>query len=173
MSLRVRLGLGVVLILTFAMVFLIERATDVKPGAETESAFLKSYNPKEAIGAFLGGAGPEIARTIDSAGSFGFATHKEDFRMELAEDPVKFTALMEAMRKDAGERLKQSGARIVSDKEEAPAGFRIGYETGATRGAWIVKPDGLSRTEGRTKLVVTIEEMWSEAESGRRKKSGG
>ncbi len=173
MSLRVRLGLGVVLILTFAVVFLIERATDVKPGPETESAFLKSYSPAAAISEFLGGAGPAITRTIDSAGSFGFATHKEDFRMELAADPMKFTALMEAVRKDAGEKLKQSGAKVVSDKEEAPAGFRIGYETGATRGALIVKPDGLSRTEGQTKLVVTIEEMWSEAESGRRKKGGG
>lgn len=173
MSLRVRLGLGVVLILTFAVVFLIERATDVKPGAETESAFLKSYSPARAIGVFLGGTGPEITRTIDSAGSFGFATHKEDFRMELAADPVKFTALMEAVRKDAGEGLKRTGAKIVSDKEEAPAGFRIGYETGATRGAIIVKPDGLSRTEGKTKLDVTIEEMWSEAESARRKKGGG
>jgi hypothetical protein len=168
MNLKARLGLGAILILTFLFLFLIDRTIDQKPSPGTQSSFLRSYDPAAVCAAFSApNTAPTTSRNFDSEGSYGFATHK------LTLDPTVTLAagktqeqLLAALHDDAHARLTHDGARLITDHPEKPAGFRIGYEIGASRGAFVVKPTA-PIADNTAHLNITIEEMWSEAESHR------
>ncbi len=172
MTLKARLWLGVVLILTFGLVFLIDRTTSTTPGPESQSAFLKGYDPGGVIGGFHDGGKPfAMPRNLEASGSDGFVTSRltlePKFTLAAGKDAK---GLMEALRNDARASLKRNGAAILTDRDEEPGGFLLGYQDGPVRGAIAAKmSEGAGA--GETKLDIKIQEMWSEAAS-RQKKAG-
>ncbi len=168
MNLKARLGLGAILILTFLLLFLIDRSVDQKPAPSTQSSFLRAYDPSSVCAAFSAPNTPsKTTRNLDSEGSVGFATHRLTFDPTISLAPGKTEdELLTALRDDARSRLTHDGARLLTDHPEKPAGFRIGYELGASRGAFVVKPTS-PIADTTAHLNITIEEMWSEAESHR------
>jgi hypothetical protein len=168
MNLKARLALGAILVLTFLFLFLIDRSVDQKPAPSTQSSFLRTYDPSSVCTAFSApGATPTTTRSLDSDGSVGFATHRLTLDPTVSLAPGKTEdELLVALHVDARARLTHDGARLLTDRSEKPAGFRIGYELGASRGAFVVKPAS-PVAQNTAHLNITIEEMWSEAESHR------
>ncbi len=168
MNFKARLGLGAILVLTFLFLFLIDRSVDQKPAPSTQSSFLRAYDPSSVCAAFSApNTTPKTTRNLDSEGSVGFATHRLTLDPTVSLAPGKTEdELLAALHDDARSRLTRDGARLLTDHPEKPAGYRIGYELGASRGAFVVKPTS-STVNNTAHFNITIEEMWSEAESHR------
>lgn len=169
-----RLGLGLILILTFGVVFLIDRTTSVTPGPESQSAFLAGYDPAKVIQGFRDPAKPYAnPRNLEASGSDGFVTsrltYEPKFSLAAGKDGK---GVLEALRNDARERLKTDGAAILTDRDDGPGGFLVGYQIGPVRGAIAAKM-GDGAGAGETKLDIKVQEMWSEAASRQKKANRG
>ncbi len=168
MNFKARLGLGALLVLTFLFLFLLDRTLDQKPAPNTQSTFLRGYDPGPLCAACSASApAPQTPRNVASAGRYGFATHKLTLDPTIPLAPGKTQdELLTAIHEDARARLTHDGAHLITDHPEIPAGYRIGYTIGASRGAFVVKPTAPVAND-TAHLNITIEEMWSEAESHR------
>jgi hypothetical protein len=170
MSFRSRLALGLILIASFAVLFILEKSMTVAPTPESQSVFLKHYDPAPVLNNFRDAGAPlKITRDVESTGNWGFASHRVIFHPDISVEPARRDAVFAALEHDAEEQIKRDGGKIIRQHQEEPQGFQVGYEIGPTRGAILVKP--ATRDPGGFKLEITIQEMWSEAVANRRKKS--
>jgi hypothetical protein len=174
MSFRFRLGVAFLLVFSFAFVFIIEKTMTTEPRPESQSAFFQHYDPTAAINTFRDASLPLAApRSVESSGSWGFVTHRASISPEFVIAADQQAPLLAALQHDAETALKNAGAQVIDEHAEKPAGFRIGYQLGASRGAISEKPAAVTgpQAPGKTtmKLDIMIQEMWSESASKEKK----
>ena len=165
-------------ILLFVMLFVVgvglglrawEQSHRVKDTPETKSAFLKNYNPKNAVEPFLCGQ----YLSLGGGGGVGADTksiqHTADFMVAFSMVPDKKLALMTALNEDVNNQLIHNGAQILSRTGDLASGFHYAYRLGkATRTVMIppvrlMGPTGLlDRQAGRVGIDARVElnETW-------------
>jgi hypothetical protein len=118
----------------------VEQAQLVSPTPETESAFLKTYTPRNVIERFKRAQYSQMSSGTSGAADRGFATHQSEFEPTFVIDPKDWVALEQALRDDIISRLTDAGAEIVADSGDAVNGFQIRYALGKSQGAVAVEP---------------------------------
>ena len=174
MSFRSRLSLGIILIFSFALLFVLEKSMTLTPGPESQSVFFKQYDPAPVLNSFRATNGPlSMPRKVESTGNWGFVSHRETFHPALSIESGRREAMLAALQRDAEEQIRKASGTIIREHAEEPSGFQVGYQIGPTRGAILVKP-AKPLADSRSNafdLDITIQEMWSEAVANQKKKS--
>jgi hypothetical protein len=132
---------------------------------ETQSAFLKSYNPESVIKAFAcnGGYSWSIGKS-DSPGD-DYAVHQETFHGEFEVEATDQTRLVAAVNNDVAVQLARNGARHFGGGGGTDQGFQFNYQVGKSLGVVIVAPLR-SRTSERSvtglpmALDIYVNETW-------------
>ena len=151
----------------------------VSPTPETESAFLKNYDPTDVMKRFNGGRGVSDRDRTAAAGRDS-VTHTAGFRGNFGLCSENFVPLMNALRDDVAAQLAGSGARILNQIGEARAGFHFDYKLGKAVGSVSIPPleliPGFEDTRGRNvaqpnctvdvHTSIDISEKWFPKEPG-------
>ncbi len=116
-----------------------DRFSMISPTPETESAFLKNYDPTDVMKRFNDGRGVSGSDRGSAAGR-NSVTHTAGFRGDFSLCSDKFVSLMDALRDDVSAQLAGNGAQILSQIGEARAGFRFDYKLGKTVGSVSIPP---------------------------------
>src|SRR5579872_133148 len=116
-----------------------DRLYTLYPTPETESAFLKNYDPTDMMKRFNDGRGSSGASRTAAAGRDS-VTHTAEFRGDFPLCSEKFVALMYALRDDVTAQLVGNGAQILNQIGEAQAGFHFDYKLGKTVGSVSIPP---------------------------------
>jgi len=175
MKISSRIFLACILLLVASfMVNAIDRFLYVYPTPETQSAFLKTYTAAPVIDQFKAKQSSGSQSSADAAAGRKFVSrHTEEehyFVIETGLEPP----LIGAMKDDISDKLKQQGARIIS-QTNSPAGYEVRYELGQCRG--IIALDPIQGVDGRMlmgrvpmppkneaiMLRVRIAETWSKS----------
>jgi hypothetical protein len=130
---------GILLLLATFTVNAVDHFLYVYPTPETQSAFLKTYTATPVIDRFKAMQSSRWQGSADAAAGRKFVSrHKEEehyFVIETGLEPL----LIGAMKEDISDKLKQQGARIIS-QTNSPAGFEVRYELGQSRGIIALDP---------------------------------
>jgi hypothetical protein len=166
---RILFGL-LLLLLTVGLIFFVPAFLNrrlVYATPETESAFLKSYNPEAVVKAFARKQGA-FGWTGDMAASAGegFASHHGGFHGRFEIEAKDWTPLMAALTNDVPAQLSRSGAKLLGGGGGPDAGSRFNYQEGKNLGVVIVAPLR-TRTEKSTAIGGTpvdvdiyLDETW-------------
>jgi hypothetical protein len=163
--------LGVALLLVAAVFVLFHQHQLVYPTPETETAFLRQYNPE-------GTAKPYFSQYIwwmsggqSSGAGEQSATHGKDFDYHFVIETSNRMPLMTTLAADMTKELRQAGAEVTSVSGDERQGFRFEYVSGNTIGSATInpleipdqqqKPSRCMRgDEATARLKVTIREEW-------------
>jgi len=130
---------GILLLLVTFTVNAVDHFLYVYPTPETQSAFLKTYTATPVIDRFKAKQSSSWQGSADAAAGRKFVSrHKEEehyFVIETGLEPP----LIGKMKDDISDKLKQQGARIIS-QTNSPAGFEVRYELGQSRGIIALDP---------------------------------
>ena len=130
---------GILLLLATFTVYAVDHFRYVYPTPENESAFLKTYTATPVIDRFKAKQSSGWQGSADGVAGRKFVSrHKEEehyFVIETGLEPP----LMGQLKDDISDKLKQQGARIVS-QTDSPAGFEVRYELGQSRGIIALDP---------------------------------
>ena len=152
------------------------RSFYVYPTPETQSAFLKTYDPTSVIKAFQLKKVSSGQSSKDSAAGRKFVTHHVDQKQYFAMTEASIPALFAAMKKDVDQKLAELGARIIKETDAGDR-FEVQYEIGQSRGLVAVDPPrpvdsrivagqiSLPPSELAVVTGVRIGETWSNAQA--------
>lgn len=130
---------GILLLLATFTVNAVNHFWYVYPTPETESVFLKTYTATPVIDRFKAMQSSTWQGSADAAAGRKFVSrHKEEEHHFVIETGLE-TPLIDAMKDDISAKLKQQGARIIS-QTNSPAGFDVRYELGQSRGIIALDP---------------------------------
>ncbi len=156
-----------------------DRVHTVSPSPETESAFLKNYDPTDVMKRFNDGRGSSGASKSAAAGH-DFVTYTAEFRGDFPLCSEKALPLINTLRDDVAAQLGANGAHILSQIGEAQVGFHFDYKLGNALGSVSIAPleltPGFEDTRGRSvaqpnctmgvHTSIDIAEKWFPKEPG-------
>jgi hypothetical protein len=174
----VGVALGILLLFSLVAIvaLIVDRSMTAYPTPETQSSFLRKYNPYQAIAPFgdpkfPGSSGGAAG---DGAGC-GSAKHTRDFDTQLTMQSAKRTELMAALDKDLTSLLTATGAQIVSKTGDDAGGIYLRYVAGKSAGTvTIASPELITNPsapqyprlrpgEVAVWVRVRVEETWFKA----------
>lgn len=164
------IGLAAFGLTNFAFLLLI--SPRYSPDPQQRSAFLTSYNPRNAIAPFEYKYGTKLASggESDSPGN-RFVLRNVEFQEFFTAQKQSDTSVMAAVEQDTERQLTLHGARILLKKTDQRGAFRIDYAVGPVLGsiqldpiiaspqfhpAWLSMPEGVEDKF----LRIVIEEKW-------------
>ena len=156
-----------------------DRVHTFAPTPETESAFLKNYDPTNVMKRFNEGRGVSDSGRTAAAGRDS-VIHSAGFRGDFSLCSEKFVPLMDALRDDVAAQLVGNGASIFNQIGEARAGFHFDYKLGKSVGSVSIPPleltPGFKDTRGQSvaqpncavdvHTSIDISEKWFPKEPG-------
>jgi hypothetical protein len=138
----------------------------VYAGPETESAFLRNYDPQSVAEAFDSHQFPSHwSHPQSHAAGEAFATHQGRFQRKFAIRPEQWVSLMTALSDDVSTQLSRDGAQILTRTGDPRSGFHFDYKLGKSYGALTISPleiyensqsPAWNRTLKRTGTVVVV-----------------
>jgi len=150
----------------FAAIFL-NRIFVIHPSAETESTFLRNYDPRPEAAMFeLKTRGAQWSNHNSSAAGRKFASHQRAFYGQLSIDPKNWMPLMNSLALDLSAQLSHYGAEILGQSGDPRHGFRFDYKIGKTLGSAVISPLSIGAGqpvptgELQVGLDVSIDEKW-------------
>ena len=181
---RISVLLGLALLAAFG-VGLVRQFALTYPTPETESIFLKTYTPEEAMKPFVNTqrGGQQQGGTTSSAGR-GVANHEKHIEAVFVIPADERAHLVSALRENLVTQLENNGARILQT-HDACSGLELKYVAGKTKGTVTlqpletVQPDHIDRAstskfgplaplcagEQRVLLRISIAEKWYKSAS--------
>ena len=163
-----------------ALALAIDRSLYVYPTPETQSTFLKTYNPTRVIEPFKSKANSLWQSGQDDAAGRKFATHHLDKKQYFAMTPEKMPVLFAAMKEDVLRNLAEQGAHVLQQTSDENR-FEVSYELGQTRGLVAIDPPqqvdsnmiagkaGLPPCDVAVMVDIRIGETWSKIQPQNRK----
>ena len=146
------------------------------PTPDTESSFLKNYNPQSVIEPFKFKLPSSDTAGKTSGAGRAFVTHTADFQSFFAMRSEKWMPLMRALSEDLRAQLLQNGAQILNESGEPRSGFHFDYKVGKTFGSAKILPLAIDThiprriplPEGTVDVDtrIEVEEKWFPKEPG-------
>jgi hypothetical protein len=165
---RMFAGLLIILLIACAVALLLGMRQDrlVYATPDTESAFLRSYNPKPAVTPYKIEANEGWLEGETAGAGEGYAHHQRDFHGEIAIASNDAT-LANALNEDVREQLLHSGAKILGETASPEHGFRYSYRSGNSLGEVIIAPPHISNSQFgianealRVAIDIYLDEKW-------------
>ena len=157
----------------------IDRFLYIHPTPNTQSAFLRTYAPKETVQRFIDKQQTSSATYSEqSSGGWKFASHQRAFGTLFVISSKDWMPLMSALQEDISSRLTGQGAQVLYQTGDARQGFHFDYKAGKTMGDVTVEPLKIDRTlpvscapetacgEIGVELHIVIHEKWFRTEPG-------
>jgi len=107
---------------------------------ETESAFLKSYNPEQVIDRFIENLPHSYAHDMSTGTGREFAPRQGGFQFYVVMRREEWIPLMDALKDDVQQRLTNSGAEVLSVSGDSGAGFHFDYKISKSVGSLTISP---------------------------------
>ncbi len=141
-SQRMLVGFSVLLLTICAVVVpqIWDRVHTLYPTPETESVFLKNYNPKRVIEQFESELPSSYGQHSGGEAGRKFVTHRAGFEWYFAMRSEKWMPLMNALSDDVSAQLVGSGAQILSQSGDPRDGFHFEYKLGKSIGTLTISP---------------------------------
>jgi hypothetical protein len=130
------------------------------PSFENKSAFLRAYSLKRVIEPYIappGGSG-DIEGSGGGAG-MNSVTHTADLAEHFTMRSVQKQSLMLAVDGDVAERLRMSGAQILSRNGSSSTGFDFKYSSGRTAGSISIHPLAPDKVQRNLPLADGLEDV--------------
>jgi len=176
MTVKTRIILGVILLGVTCTPGLISQLFTVYATPETQSGFLKQFDPAAIIRPFA------CLHSSTSSGEFMFgadwrsAHHEKDFDGRFIMRVENWVALMRALHADISSKLAADGGEILQQTGNPSTGFYVRYRRGHTLGEarimppQIIQPDlvdrrGVSSGEVALNLRISLKERWYASEA--------
>lgn len=178
---RTRYAISLVAVFLFLALVIpaLLQALYVYPTPETQSAFLKAYDPYPVIDRFRSKTcNSELSGTAGSGAGWGFANHEKAFEPRIFIASDDWVPLMSALAADISSKLALDDVQIVNQAGNVSEGFRFDYEVGKTVGTVTLEPpkrienssiscdSGTPRKEMHVDLRISTKEKWYRTKSG-------
>ena len=157
----------------FCAYTIIDRALTVFPSPETESAFLKKYNPKSVVDQFqIAGRSSGWGTEASSGANRGFADNHAAFDSRFSIKAEDWLPFMKALGEDLTEQLERHGARIMGKNGDARRGFQVYYVSGRAIGSVVISPLAVEKSaldvpgKVSVELKISADEKWYRKDQG-------
>lgn len=110
------------------------------PTPENESAFMKHYNPEHVISRFRSNESFAQGNHGSSAAGWKYVSRTTGFDSVFVMCTEKSIPLMNALRQDVSEQLRENGAQILAQIGDSQNGFRFDYKSGHVIGSVTILP---------------------------------
>lgn len=151
----------------------INRFFYISPTPKSQSAFLRTYAPKEVIQRFIDNQQTSSdTYSEQSAGGWKFASHQRAFETLFVIRSKDWMPLMSTLQEDISSQLAGQGAQVLNQAGDARQGFHFDYKAGKTMGDVTLEPLKIDRTlpvscapetacgEIGVNLHIVIQEKW-------------
>ena len=176
MTVKTRIILGVILLGVTCTPGLISQLFTVYPTPETQSGFLKQFDPAAIIRPFACLHSSTSSGGFTSGAGWRAAHHEKDFDGRFIMRVQDWVALMQALNADMSAKLLADGEQILQQTGNPSTGFYVRYRRGHTLGEarimppQLIEPDSIDRrgaSSGQValNLRISLKESWYAAEA--------
>lgn len=110
------------------------------PSPEQKSAFMNSYNPKEAVAKFRYKPGNQWGSGEGATAGYRFVKHKTEFQEYYTASKQSDVSVMAAVEEDIRRQLSFNRARFLGRKKDNRGAVGIDYESGQVLGSITIDP---------------------------------